>query len=264
MRLLAVLAALAIALTAPIPVRAGTPSDLDASFQAAFGHKAPLTRHTYVATFMSRSLPGPSGAWPLVIQLTPARLIPLSRARWALIVKETVVDGDHLMGGAIAVAYLRHAGDHWQSEQVWPELFYSGSFGEPANGGDDVKTFGSAPLYFAIGQWCGQDTCFDDIGAVRLDPSGPRYLEDINGSAQFPTDPTDSDLKDAVCESYAYTAKIAPPTIAHAIFSVAYEGWRAPPTKLVPKTPFNHVANLVPKDGTFAMQPVVPLPGCGP
>lgn len=262
MRLRPVLAALAIVLTAPIAARAGTPSDLDASFQAAFGHKAPLTRQTFLPTFMSAIMPSVSEPWPITVQLTPDRLIRLGPARWALIIKETITEIGHLYSGAIAVAYLRRTGDRWQSEGVWPELFYSGTFGQPANAGDAVETFGPAPLYFAIGQWCGQDSCFDDIGAVRLDPSGPRYLGDIDGSARFPTDPTAPDAENPYCETFAFTAKIAPPTIAGAIFSVVYEGWRAPPTKLVPKTPFNHVANMVEKDGTFVMQPTVPFPGC--
>lgn len=261
LRLLPVLTAIVMALASPMTARAAAQSDLNASFLAAFGHRAPLTRQTYVATFMSKVLPGPSGAWPLVVQLTPARLIPLDGSRWALIVKETVVDGDHLMGGAIAIAYLRKVGSQWHGEQVWPEVFYSGSFGQLANAGGDVKTFGAAPLYFATGQWCGQETCSDDIDAVSLDSSGPRYLGDIDGSAQFPMDPTDPDAANPYCESYAYTAKVEPPTIAGAVFSVVYEGWRAPPAKLAPKTAFHHVANMVAKGGKFAMQPGVPLPG---
>lgn len=264
MQRLPALAAIAIAIgfTAPITARAAVPSDLDASFQAAFGRKAPLVRQTYVATFMSKVLPDPSGGWPLVVQLTPARLIPLDGSRWALIVKETVVDGDHLMGGAIAIAYLRKVGSQWHGEQVWPEVFYSGSFGQPANAGDDVKTFGAAPLYLAIGQWYGQDISEDDIAAVILDRAGPRYIGDVVGSERFPADLTDPDLENLYCETYAFTAKVEPPTIAGAVFSVVYEGWRAPPTKLEPKTPFQHVANMMPKDGKFLMQPVVPFPGC--
>jgi hypothetical protein len=256
------LAVFLIAMASPIAAQAAAISDLDASFLAAFGHEAPLIRQTFTATFMSKVLPGSSGEWPLTVELAPSRLIQLSLSRWALIVKETVVNGDHLMGGAIAVAYLRHPGTRWESEQVWPELLYSGSFGQPANAGDDVKRFGPVPLYLAVGQWCGQDACEDDIDAVSLDPTGPHYLGYINGDARFPVNRADPDAENPYCESYSYRSHITRPTTSGAAFSVTYEGWRALPNKAGSQIRFNQLTNVVIRNGILAMQPAVRFPGC--
>jgi hypothetical protein len=49
--------------------------------------------------------------------------------------------------------------------------------------------------------------------------------------------------------------------IAH-LFSVTYEGWRAPPRKLNPKTRFTFIMDAIPKGDTLAMHPSVPLPDC--
>lgn len=260
-RLLRALAVIAPALL-PFTAWAASPPDLDTAFLAAFGHKPPLVRQTFHPTFLNHVLRGEDPPWPITVQLTPDWLIPLGGSHWALIVKESIEEIGHLDGGAIAVAYLHRSGQVWTSEQIWPEVFYSGSFGQPANGGDDVKYFGPAPLYLATGEWCGMDSCSDDIAVLRLEPSGPRYLGDILGGARFPADSTDPDWGELDCEGYDVTAQVEPSRTSGAVFSVVYEGWRAPPAKLEPKTRFRYVTNMVPLKGDLAMQPAVPVPTC--
>lgn len=243
--------------------RAASQADLDASFLAAFGHPQPLIRQTFMPSFYSGLERGESEPWPIVVQLTPERLIPLGPSRWALIVKETIKEAGQAYSGAIAVAYLQHRGQLWRKEDVWPEVFYSGFSGVPANGGSAVRHFGSAPpLYLAIGRWCGQGTCDDDIQIMQLDASGPRALGDILGGGWFPWEAEDLLYDGYDCESYGYSAKAGPPKARDAVLSVTYAGWRAPVGKLHPKTWFRYRVDIVRKGDDLAMQPVVPIPTC--
>jgi hypothetical protein len=249
-------------LTSSIDARAADVSDLDASFVAALGHAAPLIRQMTLSTFLSKKIPGDSGSWPIVVQLTPDRLVRVDKLQWALIIKETVQGVGHNMGGAIGIAYLLHARGQWKSEQTWLELFYSGVYGQPANAAEQVKHFDTAPLYLATDEWCGMGICEDGIDAVSLNSSGPRYLGDILGGARSPAIATDVDLDSADCENYAYNADIGPPTIHDSFFSVIYGGWRSPPRKLTPKTEFRLVTDMVEKSGRLTMQPILPIPVC--
>lgn len=101
-------------------------------------------------------------------------------SRWALIIKETIPEAGHAYPGAIAVAYLSLSRHEWHKEDLWPEVFYSGVFGQPANAGIEVRRYGSAPpLYLTTSEWCGQGTCEDGIEVMRLDAAQPRYLGEI-------------------------------------------------------------------------------------
>lgn len=241
--------------------RAASQADLDASFLAAFGHPPPLIRQTFLPTFVGRIARGESAPWPITVQLTPERLIPLGPARWALIVNETIQEIGHLYAGATAVAYLQHKGQLWRKEDVWPEVFYSGAFGVPANGGSAVRHFDAAPLYLATTEWCGMGACNDTIDVMRLDRSRPRYLGEIFGGGGFPWEGMDLD-SDTDCESYDFTATAGPPKSRGAILSMTYAGWRAPAGKLHPKTWFRYRVDIVPKGDDLAMRPMVPIPTC--
>lgn len=259
---LSVLTVTASLLAATGMARAASQADLDASFLAAFGHPPPLIRQTFMPSFYSGLERGESEPWPITVQLTPERLIPLGPSRWALIVKETIQEIGHLYGGAIAVAYLQHRGQLWRKEDVWPEVFYSGFSGVPANGGSAVRHFGAAPLYLATSEWCGQGTCDDSIQVMQLDSSGPRYLGEILGGAWFPWEVADLEYDGFDCESYGYSAKIMPPQTRKAVLSVIYAGWHAPVGQIAPKTRFRYRVDIVPKGDDLAMRPAAPIPTC--
>jgi len=223
------------------------------AFLATFGHAAPVLRDTPGAPA------GTAGIETIVMRLSPDRLVHLHGGIWALIIKESTQEQAHFLQGAIAVAYLQKSQEAWSLLHLWPEIAKSGSFGEPANGGEKIYSFGTSPLYVATGEHCGMDACSATLAAISLDTPGPHFLGTIYGGAAFPAE---GDPLFDTCESYKFTATISPPTLAGAAFSVTYAGWRAPAGKLVPKTYFRYFENALPNSSGLRLSPKFPVPDC--
>jgi hypothetical protein len=232
LRPLAILAVSSTMLSAGTVAKAATASDLDAAFRATFGQPAPVTSHVERPLYDIDQAAKVAGHLSQEMELTPDRLVPIDGSLVALIIKERVKNPGYANQGAIAVSYLHHSGGRWTLEHLWPEIAYSGVFGEPANAGAEVHRFGSAPLYLATGEWCGMGECSDSISAISLAPSGPHFLGEMMGGAWYPAmgvPPSDEEwLFSDACETYGYTAEIGPPTTATGVFSVTYDGWTAP------------------------------------
>ena len=241
------------------PADAGSGADLDAAFLAAFGGMPPMTRHVE-EPLHDRQHPERTGARePLTMSLTPDRLVPLGGSRWALVVSETAENANLATPGAIGVAYLRHVGDAWVLEQLWPEVGYLGIDGRPGRAGEEVRRFAASPLYFATDESCGLGECSDGITAISLDVAAPRLLGTISGGA---VNPAIRDALDLGCEHYDFTARIGPPSTANGLFSVTYRGWTAPDGKTAPRSRFRLVTDAVSTDGSLAAWPAVKIPDC--
>lgn len=236
--------------------------NLGSAFEATFGKPAPVTR------LVERPLYDIDqhkvvGHVPLEMELWPDRLIRVDDNRWALITKETNKNAAHISQGAFAVSYLHLSDSGWTLVQLWPEIVYSGSFGEPANVGEEVRQFGSSPLYLTTGEYCGMGACSDDIDAISLAPSGPIGLGWVMGGGQFSAAEVSADPSNVSCEDYAFTAVVGPPTTAKGIFSVTYEGWTALPKARAKKTRFHLKADAVPDGNSLALIPKTHVPDCG-
>jgi hypothetical protein len=258
----AIQAAFGTMLAISAAAKTATASELGAAFQAAFGQPAPVTRDIQRPIY-GRDHHEVAGDEPKEMDLWPDRMIQLGIDRWALLTKEYNQNTAHVSPGAIAVAYLHDLGGGWALEHSWPEIVYSGVGGEPANAGEEVRRFGSAPLYLATSEWCGMGACSDTVDAIRLAPSGPVYLGGVPGGGRFTAAEVFSDPDAAACKDYAYTASVGPPTTASGVFSVTYDGWTIPPKRRSTKTRFHLQADAMTEGNGLALKPKIHLPDCG-
>jgi hypothetical protein len=219
----------------------GGADDLNTAFVATLGQPAPVVRHLAgpaAHTFWGNTL---DGEIDITLSLEPQFLVPLGGARYALLIHETTRT---LAGGAplnaVTVAYLDRTDGGWAVEHVW---FEAGGLGLAGNEGQEIKSFGAAPLYFGHIQWCGSDSCSETMAVLALDPAGPKALGEIKGRAVYPVD--FPDIMHIDCESTNYTATVGPPTSRQNRFSITYEGWTAPVGKMLPRHKFRLTADAV-------------------
>lgn len=262
LRPLAILAASSTVLAFGAAAEGPPQLDIGAAFQTTFGQPAPIARliERPVYDIDQHKVVGHVS---LEMELWPDRLVRVNEDRWALITKEINKNGAHSSQGAFAVSYLHRSESGWTLEQLWPEIVYSGSSGEPANVGEEVRQFGSAPLYLATGEYCGMGACSDDISAIKLAPSGPIDMGAVPGGGQFTAAEVSSDPGNFPCEDYAFTAVVGPPTTPRGIFSVTYEGWTAPPKARARKTRFHLKADAAPNGNGITLIPKIRVPACG-
>lgn len=238
-------------------------SDLDEAFFAVFGQRAPLARSVDIPLAdVPSSAPPEHGHF--VLHVYPKQLVPLGRRRYALISYENDPTGAHWASGWIAISYLEKVGAHWKLERNWPELTASGVSGRTANAGLELHRYGPDPLVFARSEWCGMGECSDWLNVIRLSQSYPISYEEVLAGAASPSPGTPLiDYPDDTCRSYAVQARIQPPGIKGALFSVGYDGWTAPPNTVSPKTPLHLLTDYLPEGKTLVMRPTVPVPTCG-
>ncbi|WP_428392932.1 hypothetical protein [Lichenicoccus sp.] len=258
MRRLRTRAAIACSLLASLSALAVEPSkDLIGAFTATYQHAPPLVR-TVKQPILDEE--HPNHVFEVLTQtarLAPLRLVKLSKARYALLVSETLLNVGHAWPGAFSIAYLDYS-KRWRLEHVWPELTFMGETGIPA---DETwqAYFWTKPLVFASSTYCGMGGCTADIAAFALGDAAPRLLGTVPGSAEYgPNEPALGD-----CETYHYVARIGPARLKNNVFSVRFSGWTAPPGRTEPKQWFSRTTDYAISRNMLIARPEVSIPDCG-
>ncbi len=251
-------------LAAPVYGRCAGRVDLEAAFLASFGQLPPVVRTLPWRIYDTADPPKLIETRSVILDVRPERLVPLGGRRYALVSFETKRSGGHSDAGQIAISYLDRTADHWRLKQLWPELLYSGSFGQPANVGSEVHRFGGDLLFMARSNWCGVGECSEWIGVIRLSRVRPIAYGDVlaGATSPLPGNPVLTYEGDT-CQNYNVSAEVEPPRANGTLFSVRYDGWTAAPGTLSPKTPMHLFTSYVAEGSKLVMKPAVPVPTCG-
>jgi hypothetical protein len=220
------------------------------AFVAVFGPSAPVTRQ------VSRP-ENPSCCRTVTLAVTPGDLVDLGGGRYALVSLETNPLGSHAETGALSIAYLDRQGPTWQVEHVWNEFAWTGDTGIPADSLQDLKPPRAAPMVFALRQGVWQGDEITTAWAIKLEPKGPHLAGQFNAGGELDAD---NGCSFSTCGAWAYIAGIGRPSAPHALFSVAYGGWREAPGVHRP-SPFAVVTKYVERGGGLVAVPPVKLPG---
>jgi hypothetical protein len=226
-------------------------AQMDAAFTAAFGAASPVVRN--VERPDSSGLDG-NPAERVRLTLRPLRLTALGGGRYALLVAESDRLGAHANPSALAVAYLREANGAWRLEHAWPEMAWTGNFGEPADG-TRAFTFTATPTVLVSSSHTGQGETLITDWALAYRPDGPLLL------GAFPAKGSLEPGACPVCRLYAYRSTLSPPHGAGGLFSIRYNGWTSPPDRLRAKVRFSTPTDLVENGGALVPVRRISLPG---
>ena len=200
-------------------------ADLDAAFFATFGQHAPFVRSIDRPVYVDTKPPTVLRTERVVFDVHADALVALEGDRYALVSYEADRLGGHPMPGEIALSYLEKTDTGWKLERLWPELLASGTFGRPANAGEETHRFGGDPLFMARSQWCGMGECSEWFGVIRLSRDRPLAYVDVLAGATSPTEGSPvMDFDGNTCRNYDVHAWVEPPRGPEALFSVRYDG----------------------------------------